>query len=135
MDWSVKLTDSGTYYVQATNNGNGLTANIWDHVSCAGCDPTIAGDPIIVNQTDITNINFLLCESGELIFISGFESTQPPVSDCIEPDSTVDFWNYWTRDDVRTIDLWGDSDSEHRDIVATYAKVDGDRLVFSGGLF
>jgi hypothetical protein len=54
---------NGAYYV-ATNNWSGYYEEVWDNVPCNPmCDVTI-GDPVIVNDSSPTGINFALQPGG-----------------------------------------------------------------------
>jgi len=82
--WAHGLPGPGTYFARTLPESTpGLMSEVWNDVACEDCDPTTAGTPIVVDDTDVTDIDFQLsppvyesydCRARRTLFRDDFQA-------------------------------------------------------------
>jgi len=99
-EWIKNVPALGTYYVRTVGEWTpGYLPEIWNNISCDGCDPVATGDPIEVMDADVGGIDFQLEPTVKLLGIlsglvidaaDGVTPVYPVEIDLINPE-TGDF--------------------------------------------
>lgn len=75
-DWIYPRIRTGIYYVQTIPSSvPGYFPEIWDDTVCYNCEPPTTGDPLVVIDANIVDIQFILAPLPPPLHKDGFENT------------------------------------------------------------